>query len=78
MTSVKSRAALAISTGIIISVLLAAFNQRIGDTAFAVLNFLLLPGYLAIGFLWGFHGGSVPEPVAVAVMLGINAAKNVS
>jgi hypothetical protein len=66
----KSRIAIAISMGIIISVLFTALNMQLGDTPF---TYLLLPGYVAIVVLWGPHGGAVPELVSQAVMISVNA-----
>jgi hypothetical protein len=66
----KSRIAIAISIGIIISVLLTALNIQLGDTPF---TYLLFPGYIAIVLLWGPHGGAVAELVSQAVMMGVNA-----
>lgn len=66
----KSRIAIAISMGIVISALFTALNMQLGDTPF---TYLLLPGYAAIVLLLGPHGGGVPELVSQAVMIGINA-----
>jgi hypothetical protein len=66
----KSRIAIAISIGIIISVLFTALNLQLGDTHF---TYLLFPGYIAIVLLWGPHGGAVPELVSQVVMIGVNA-----
>jgi hypothetical protein len=45
----KSRIAIAISIGIVISVLFTALNMQLGDTPF---TYLLFPGYVAIVLLW--------------------------
>jgi hypothetical protein len=66
----RNRIALAISIGVVVSVLLTALNAQIGDNP---LSFFLLPGYFGIVLLWGYHGGGVPEFVSGAVMTGINA-----
>jgi hypothetical protein len=66
----KRRIAIAISIGIIISVLFTALNMQLGDTPS---TYLLFPGYSAIVLLWGPHGGTVPELVSQAVIIGVNA-----
>jgi hypothetical protein len=66
----RNRIALAISIGVVVSVLFTALNAQIGDNP---LTFFLLPGYFGIVLLWGVHGGAVPELVSGAVMTAINA-----
>ena len=67
----RNRIALAISIGVVVSVLFTALNAQIGDNP---LSFFLLPGYFGIVLLWGPHGGgTLPDPVLEAVFICINA-----
>jgi hypothetical protein len=63
---VKIRIAIAIATGALISLLFYVFDAALHGTP---IQFLVLPGHVAIVLIWGAHAMD-PNSLPIAVMLG--------
>jgi hypothetical protein len=63
LCTVKKRAFIASVVGALVSFLLVALRA----------HYLQAPGAVTVMWIWGVHGGAVPEIVSVAVMIGVNA-----
>ena len=66
-----SRIAIALVIGTITSIILAFLEAT---APHALVHTLQAPGGITVMSLWGVHGGSVPEFLAEAVFVAVNAA----
>ena len=66
-----SRIAIPLGIGTVTSIMLAFLEAT---APHALVHTLQAPGGITIMYLWGVHGGSVPEFLAEAVFVAVNAA----
>jgi len=66
-----SRIAIALVIGTVTSTILAFLEAT---APHASVHTLQAPGGITVMYLWGAHGGSVPEFLAEAVFVAVNAA----